>query len=59
MCLGVPGTVVAIDGLTAPVRSALPAVVEGVRAELGALGIAPIPRAAPHRPDVWWERPAP
>src|SRR5574341_1173351 len=43
-------------GLSAPVRDALPAVVERVREELAAMGFCPRPRAVPLTPDVWWER---
>jgi hydrogenase maturation protease len=43
-------------GLSPPVRAALPAVVAQVQAELAAIGIAPVARAAPPPPDVWWER---
>jgi hydrogenase maturation protease len=52
----VPGRVDYGPGLSAPVRAALPAVVERVRAELAAQGISPRARAAPPAPDVWWER---
>jgi len=52
----VPARVDFGPGLSAPVRAALPAVVERVRAELAALGMTPTPRAAPGTPDVWWER---
>ncbi len=45
-------------GLSAPVRAALPAVVERVRAELNALGFSPVDRPVPPAPDVWWEREA-
>jgi hydrogenase maturation protease len=45
-------------GLSPPVRAALPAVVDRVRAELAALGVAPAPRAAPPAADVWWEKKA-
>jgi hydrogenase maturation protease len=43
-------------GLSDPVRAALPAVVERVRAELVAAGVTPIARTEPLTPDVWWER---
>ncbi|MGB8930425.1 MAG: hydrogenase maturation protease [Anaeromyxobacteraceae bacterium] len=45
-------------GLTAPVRAALPLVLERIRQELAAVGVTPTPRAAPLAPDVWWEREA-
>jgi len=45
-------------GLSPPVRAALPAVVERVRAELAAAGVEVADRAAPLPPDVWWEREA-
>lgn len=45
-------------GLSAPVRAALPLVVERVRHELAAVGVTPAARAEPLAPDVWWERKA-
>ncbi|HSM92403.1 MAG TPA: hydrogenase maturation protease [Anaeromyxobacteraceae bacterium] len=45
-------------GLSAPVRAALPEVVERIRQELAALGVTPAARAAPAEPDLWWERKA-
>jgi len=52
----VPGSVEYRLGLSAPVRAALPAVVERVRALLVEAGVAPVPRVRPLAPDVWWER---
>ena len=43
--------------LTAPVRAALPAAVEQVRAELTALGVPVTPRRPPLTADLWWEKP--
>jgi hydrogenase maturation protease len=45
-------------GLSAPVRAALPGVIDRVRDELAALGLSPRTRAVPLAPDVWWERKA-
>ncbi len=45
-------------GLSEPVRAALPLVLERIRHELAAVGVAPTARAAPLAPDVWWERKA-
>lgn len=45
-------------GLSAPVRAALPRVVERVRAELAAAGVTPVERTVPLAADVWWEREA-
>jgi hydrogenase maturation protease len=43
--------------LTPPVRAALPAAVEQVKAELLALGVPVTPRVPPLAADLWWERP--
>jgi len=48
-----PGT-----SLSPSVRAALPALLEGVRAELRRLGAEPRLREKPRDPDIWWERPA-
>jgi len=45
-------------GLSAPVRAALPAVIDRIRSELAALEVVPAPRAEPVAADVWWERKA-
>lgn len=45
-------------GLSEPVRTALPAVLENVVAELDRLGVAPRRRPEPLDPDLWWERAA-
>ena len=47
-------------GLSAAVRAALPAAVDAVARELGALGLALRARTPPREPDLWWEkRPVP
>jgi hydrogenase maturation protease len=44
-------------GLSAPVRAAVPALVEQVVEELRALGVAAVRREPPREPDLWWEKP--
>jgi hydrogenase maturation protease len=54
----IPERVDYVLGLSAPVRAALPTVLQHVGRELAALGVTPVARAAPAAPDVWWERKA-
>ncbi|HET8723614.1 MAG TPA: HyaD/HybD family hydrogenase maturation endopeptidase [Anaeromyxobacteraceae bacterium] len=42
--------------LSAPVRQAIPRLVEGVLAELRRLGIGARRLETPRDPDIWWER---
>jgi hydrogenase maturation protease len=53
----IPESVELGTGLTAVGRGAVPALVEGVLAELRRLGAEPRRRAEPRDPDLWWERP--
>lgn len=43
------------EGLSEPVRAAVPAAVDAVLAELADLDAPAAPRAAPADPDLWWE----
>lgn len=52
----IPASVETGLGLSAPVRAAVPKLVEQVLAELRALGVSPAPRVPPAEPDLWWER---
>jgi hydrogenase maturation protease len=45
--------------LTPTVRAAIPAVLDGVLAELRRLGVEAHRRDMPCDPDIWWERSAP
>ncbi len=46
-------------GLTAPMRTAVPAAIERVANLLAVFGLAPVARQPPLEPDVWWERSGP
>jgi hydrogenase maturation protease len=51
----VPLTTAMGVGLSAPLRAAVPRAVEVVLEELERLGRAPVRRASPAPPDIWWE----
>jgi hydrogenase maturation protease len=51
----VPQTTAMGVGLSAPLRAAVPCAVEAVVRELERLGRAPVRRAGPATPDIWWE----
>jgi len=53
----IPGDLELGTSLSPAVKAALPALLDGVVAELRRLGIEPCRRSEPLRPDIWWERP--
>jgi len=52
----IPESVELGPGLTPACRAAIPALVDGVVAELRRLGAPPRRRDPPLKPDLWWER---
>jgi len=47
------------EGLSEPLRAAVPGAIVQVLAELASLGAPAVPRREPATPDLWWERPVP
>ncbi|HTP53279.1 MAG TPA: hydrogenase maturation protease [Anaeromyxobacteraceae bacterium] len=54
----IPASVEQGTDLSAPVRAALPALLDAVAGELRRMGAEPRRRPVPLDPDIWWERPA-
>jgi len=52
----IPESVELGPGLTAVGKGAVPALLDGVLAELRRLGVEPRRRPEPRDPDLWWER---
>jgi hydrogenase maturation protease len=55
----IPASVELATELTPAARAAVPALVDGVLAELHRLGVEARRRAEPRAPDIWWERRTP